>query len=182
MSVEMSLASRPETVSVLAWRARVGAERRLRSQQTDADEAGGELHRPHVRLAEDAQVDRRVRLAQLMASEGQECEYTDHDERPHPPGTGPVEPQEREPGGDQQQRETEQDEPAEVEGASGHGLRFRDAEEDGEEDEGHRHGRKHHGQRDVAAESREDAAAGERPDDRSGFECDDEQAGRSSRL
>ncbi len=96
---------------------------------------------------------------------------------PHdPPRLRAVESQEGEPRGDEEEREAEEHEARRGPGSARQGFGLGDAEEDGEEDEGHRDGRQHQRERDVAAEGGEDASTRQRTDDGPGLERHDEES------
>ena len=180
MMYEIELGVQTQAVAVDRIGAGERRERRLGAEQADADEAGGELHRPHVRLAQHAQVDRRVLLPQLVPAPRDEHQHPDeHDRDRDPPHRAlDVDPEEREPAGDEQQAEREDDEADGVELAARQRLGLRHAEQDREEHSVTAIAGAIRVSGDVAAERREQAPAAERADDRARLERDDEVARR----
>ena len=87
-----------------------GGHGRLRAQHRDPEQPGGQLHRPHAPAAQHPDIHQRVLPAQLPADEGHERREPGRQHQPHPSRVGAVDPQERQPRGQQQQCQGQQGE------------------------------------------------------------------------
>ncbi|MDQ1113059.1 hypothetical protein QE418_002507 [Microbacterium testaceum] len=164
--------------------AEVGDERALSAEQADADEERGRLHRPHLGAPEHADVDRRVALAQLVPDEeraqGQaDREQCADDDRARARG----EADEREGAGEEQQRTGEDDEAAQIEvPCAARTLGLRDAQPDGDADEGDDDGGDRERELQIAAARGEEAAGGEGAEDAAEMQADDDETRGAARL
>ena len=166
----------PEAVAVHVG---IGAgERRQRplgAEDADAEQARGELHRPHRRAAQHPEVDQRVGAAQLVAHERDHQQQPEGGDQPRPRLAGAVDPDERQAAGDHQQDDAQQRRAGGVDGARLAVLALRDAQRDhGAHADDEEAGDQEH-QPELTGEGAADLPAAEGADDRAELESGDDE-------
>ncbi|WRL64071.1 hypothetical protein U6N30_31570 [Blastococcus brunescens] len=162
--------------------AREGRERALGAEDADAEESGGELHRPHGRAAQDPEVDQRVRAAELVADERDGQEQADRGHQPRPDLADAVDPDERQAAGDDQQDDGEQGRAGRVDGSSLAVLALGHAQRHDRADAHHQEPRDQQHEPELLGERTADLTAAERADDGAQLQGGDDQPGGPPRL